>query len=135
MSDVRTIRFQASDGSLGTLTVEVADVPPWKLVVSGGTLHGRSFEGRDLFESLIALRSELERAGCRLLCAGARIDAFPSSMSRSMGAARRVYITHLGRPATDTINIFDEAQPGSTGTVEQQKEFHKKWIRSLNKLR
>lgn len=133
MSEVRTIHIQALDGSLHTLTVEVTIVAPWKLTVSGAGFQGRVFEREDLFDALVELRGELEKAGHRLLCGGARVDAYPSGMSRSMGGGRKVYITQLGKSATDMIDIFDEAKPEAIGTVEQQKEFHSKWIRSLTK--
>lgn len=135
MSELHTIRLEVSNGSLDTLAVEVPNTSPWKLLASGAGFRSREFVGEDLFEALIALRKELEKTGYRLLCAGARVDVFPSGMSRSMGGGRKAYITQLGEPATDTIDIFAEAEPGAVGTVEQQKEFHTKWIRSLMKSR
>lgn len=131
MTDTRTIHVQSPSGKLDTLSVEVPDAAPWKLVVSGVGLQNRVFEGDDLFEALIALRLKLEETGYRVLCAGARVDVFPSGMSRNMGGARKAYITRLGEPATNLIDIFDEAKAELVGTVEGQKEFHNKWGRSL----
>ena len=133
MSETRTIRALSSTGSLSTLTVQLTNSPPWKLVACGLGFHNREFEGADLFEALVELRRELERIGYQVLCVGARVDAFPSSMSRSMGGGRKVYIARLGEPATATADICDEAESGAVGTIEQQKEFHNKWIHSLMK--
>jgi len=135
MSETRTIRVQSLNEALDTLTVEVANSVPGELIVSGLGFRKRVFHGQDLFDALIALRTELDDAGWRLLCSGARFDVFPSGMSRSMGGARKAYIMRLGAPATDLIDVFDEAEPKSVGTVKQQKEFHDKWIRSLAEQR
>jgi hypothetical protein len=54
-------------------------------------------------------------------------------MSRSMGAARKAYITQIGTPATDMVDIFDPVGPELVSTIEQQAEFHKKWVHSLRK--
>jgi hypothetical protein len=59
----------------------------------------------------------------------------PDGMSRSMGSGRKVYITRMGEPATEIIDIFDEAAPELIGTVKQRKEFHARWILSLRKVR
>lgn len=133
MNEIHTISVQASNGTFDKLTVEIFNNMPYKLKASGVGFLNREFIGKDLFEALITLRLELEKAGYRILCGGARIDAYPSGMARSMGGARKVYVTQMGKQAVDMIDIFDEANPVSIGTVEQQKEFHFKWIHSLKK--
>ena len=147
------IQIQTSNGSLDTLTIKVEyvlppsndsyntlgvglwDPVPARLTVSGVGFHGRVFVGGDMFEALIALRKELEKTGCLLLCVGGRVDAYASGMCREMGGAGKVYITQLGKHATKLFDIFGKAKPETCGTVEQQKEFHRKWVCSLDKLR
>jgi hypothetical protein len=118
---------------LDTLILDVACEPPWKLVASGMHLHNHEFQGQDLFEALVALRTELEKNNARLLCSGARVAVFPSGMSKSMGGGRKAYITTLGASATEMVDIFDPTEFELTGTVSQQQEFHNRWIQSLVK--
>lgn len=84
-----------------------------------------------MFDALIVLRKQLESAGLRLLCAGARRDAYPSGMARSMGGARKAYIFGLGKPATELVDIFAEAQPEQVGTVDEQQRYRQQWMASL----
>jgi hypothetical protein len=94
-------------------------------------MQGRIFEGSDLFDALMSLRKQLEGAGFRLLCAGARRDVYPSGMARSMGNARKAYIFELGKPATELVDIFAEARPEQVGTVDEQQRFRQQWMTSL----
>ena len=91
------------------------------------------FEAGDLFEAMTDLRKILERTGAQLLCAGARVDVYPSGMGRDMGGGQMAYVTQLGRPGRleDLVDIFDEAAPEQVGTVQEQRDFHKRWIKSL----
>lgn len=120
-------------GGLERCEVIPSGASPWRLTVSGIGEVQREFCGDDLFDALTALRSEFEARGCRLLCAGARVDVFPSGMSRSMGGGRKAYVTKLGKPTGETslVDIFDYAEPNLVGTVEEQQEFRKRWIASL----
>jgi hypothetical protein len=94
-------------------------------------MQGRIIEGNDLFDALINLRKELEGKGVRLLCAGARRDAFPSGMARSMGGARKAYIFELGKSATELVDIFADAVPDQVCTVDEQQRLRQQWIASL----
>jgi hypothetical protein len=78
------------------------------------------------------LRSKTDALGIKVLCNGARIDAFPSPMLQSSGA-RKVYITEIGKQALreNLVNIFEEAPAEKVGTIEDQFEYHNKWIDSL----
>ena len=71
------------------------------------------------------VRLDLERQGIRLLCNGARVECAPSGMTRSMSLGRKAYIHHLGQQgrSEDLVDIFDEAEPSSIGTVAEQEEF------------
>lgn len=122
-------------GDVGRLTLEIASKPPWKLSARGMGLEGHEFIGSDLFDALIALREKLEREGCLPLCAGARVDVFPSGMSRSMGGGRTAYVTIPGRPGTQTIDIFADAEPDAVSTISAQANFHRRWIKSISQLR
>jgi len=76
------------------------------------------------------LRKKLDEQGALLLCAGSRIDVFPSPMS-SVGY--KAYVTRLGFQGQreDLVHIFDYASPEIVGTIGQQNEFHSQWTESL----
>ena len=91
------------------------------------------FEAQDLFGAFVQMHSYLDQQGAKLLCNGARRDAFPSGMSRRMGGGRKTYITRLGMPSrrTDLVDIFDYAEARNVGTIQEQKDYHDKWVSSL----
>jgi hypothetical protein len=131
MNEVCEIDTLLPDGRTERVTLSPSPAPPWTLTFSGLGIRDREYRDEDLFDALIALRRELDAAGCRLLCAGARRDVFPSGMSREMGGARKAYICRLGSPAHQLVDIFDEALPEQVGTVDEQHGFRQRWIASL----
>ncbi len=88
----------------------------------------------DFFETLKALRLDLERSGALLYCFGASEDVYPSGMQRSMGPAILAYRTRVGAPAVreDIVDIFEADEAVIPSTVEQQERFHERWINSLS---
>lgn len=126
-------KIKLSTGVSVTCGVSGSIEPPWRVAIDGPPLGERTFTGEDLFEAMIALRRELEARGSRLLCAGARIDAFPSGMAREMSGARKIYIHRLGYPAklSDLIDIFDPTEESTVATVEEQARFRRQWVESL----
>lgn len=126
------VKVQLPDGGIVEYAIELSTGPRWKLVVQGIDEGQKEFVADDLFDAQLLLRKELEKAGGRLLCAGARSDVFPSGMSRSMSGGRKAYIMQLGKSPirSDLVDIFSYAEPGVVGTVGQQQQFHQKWIES-----
>lgn len=137
MSATRNLKAQRADGTIVEFAVEVSEGEPWRIEFAGfdGAMH--RFEAADLFEALRAMREDLEREGCRLLCAGARPDVAPSPMSRQMGAGRKAYILRLVQPAAtaDLVDIFDDAAPAAVGTVAEQRAYVAAWTASLRAQR
>lgn len=87
-------------------------------------------EGVDLFDAFMQVRRQLEADG-RIPCvAGARLDVYPSGMSRQMSGGRQAYVHVRGRrpDRDDVVDIFEPADPAHVGTVEQQRS-------SIGKLR
>lgn len=105
---------------------------PWFIEMSCEELPITRYEGHDLFRCLRELRSKLDVFGIKVLCNGARIDATVSGMLSDSGA-RKVYLTTMGQHARleDLVNIFDEADPEKVGTVEEQDNYHNKWVVSF----
>ena len=131
----RNVPIRHSDGRIEDAWIDVAKAPPWRLTFCGS---GRTIEreANDLFEALIQLREELAKLGAVPLCAGARRDVFPSGMSRSMGGARKAYVTRAGQDpgAADLVDIFEVARD-NIGSVAEQAAFHRDWIESLRRKR
>lgn len=88
------------------------------------------FLGRDVFACFCDAREYLAKYGVVLLCNGARLDAYPSRMSRDMGDGTLIYITVMGKQARDEdlVNLFDEAPADKIASVQEQREFHRRWL-------
>lgn len=94
---------------------------------------GLVFTGHDLFDALVALRLYLEKDGWYLLCACARLNAYPSRMSREMSKGRRLSLLYLGKQARqeDKANVFDPATINDVASVAEQQAFFESWLKSL----
>ena len=90
-------------------------------------------QANDYFECLIKLREIFEKRGWLILCNGSRYDVYPSSMSRDMGKGIKAYQMKLGKKVRmeDLVNIFEEAKIDKIGTIEEQKAFYNKWLKSF----
>ena len=85
----------------------------------------------DFFEALRQIRLELETQNAMILCNGARIDAYPSGMSRQMSLGRIVYLNQTGQPAKHKAAIFDKADADWVASVAEQDKYHRDWLASL----
>jgi hypothetical protein len=120
-SDQRsTLRLRLQEGELCRITV-----------VGGGEVL--EYVASDFFSALIELRRPLDRRATKLLCAGARIDVYPSAMSRDMSRGRKAYVTRQGQRTAreDLVSIFDPASASRVGTIEEQAYFHATWLKSV----
>jgi hypothetical protein len=130
---VHHLRIADNSGHTSECSVTHSDLPPWTVEFACDGLGQAVFSGPDLFECLAQLRQWLVASGHRILCNGARVDTWASSMSRGMGGARKVYVTRMGFSTTraDLVPTFGEASFERVGTVEEQAAYHKKWLESL----
>lgn len=127
-----TVKLLRSDGAIEDLVLRY---PRWNdpWFVETLTDPVKRYEGSDLFRCLQLLRADLEKQGAKILCNGARVDAFASRMARDMGGGRKVYITRLGRRAAleDLVDTFGDAPADRVGTVAEQQQFFRQWIASV----
>lgn len=132
MMEEKSVEVQLANGRVVACKIEIAQARPWRLTFSGMELESTGFLAEDLFSALIGLRKELEKIGAQILCAGARIDVYPSAMSRQ-ASGRKAYVTRTGSPASraDLLDIFDQAQANAVGSIAQQESFHQQWMTSL----
>ena len=86
----------------------------------------------DFFDALRQIRLELETQNAMILCNGARIDAYPSGMSRQMSLGRIVYLNQTGQPAKHKAAIFDKADADWVASVAEQDKYHCDWLASLS---
>ena len=134
MSETIFIKAKQPDGEIRDLQLTVSLDSPWTLEYRDADGRAHCYQERDLFETLREMRKELESTGVQLLCAGARTDVWPSGMSRSMAGGRKAYILHIGKQATERVDIFDYAEPKTIGTVQQQLDYFHAWIEALKAL-
>ena len=90
-------------------------------------------EQRGYFQALCSLRNQLEARGLLMVCYGAIENVFPSPMIEAMGYGEKAYQLTLGKPALmqDLVSIFDSRDDLIPVTVQKQREFYDKWLRSL----
>jgi hypothetical protein len=88
----------------------------------------------DIFGCLCELRYFLDSENWKILCNGARFDAYPSAMSRQMGGGQKLYVLKLNTQPTraDLVNIFDQADIDQVGTVEAQIAYYQQWVESVS---
>jgi hypothetical protein len=105
----------------------------YKVTVRQGSAVTTGESENGFFDALRRVRHELETENATLYCFGASEDVYPSPMQESMGPALLAYRNHLGQQArsTDIVNIFDTDESVRPSTVEQQRLFHERWLRSL----
>ena len=104
----------------------------WTLEFTSPITEKLSFNEGDVFECLTQLRLELPKYGCKPLCAGARLDVYPSGMARDMGSGLIAEVSSL-EPANDNeaqqyVGIFDYTEPDLIASVDEQfNYFASRW--------
>lgn len=92
-------------------------------------------EGDNYFETLNALREELEKRNIKLLCKGCCKNVYPSAMLLDMGSGRKAYTLIYGKQAKmdSLVDIFDACSIEEYATIEQQLEYFENWTISLGR--
>ena len=69
------------------------------------------------------------------MCNGARINSWASTMSRQMGRGFKIYLLTINEEMDrkNLVRIFDAASVEELGTVDQQFDFYKKWLKSVGR--
>lgn len=91
----------------------------------------KTYTGTDLFVCLGMVRTDFP--GTQFLCKGAKLNVHPSRMSSQMSGGVVAYEVTMGKPAEqeDIVNIFGYEDTNLTNDIEEQREFHKRWLESL----
>lgn len=129
---IKVVRYS---GKTLEVVLSISTTAPYFLEVDGYEANTLHVEAEDLFECLAKLRLHLEKDGARILCNGARLDAFPSGMAREMSGGKKVYLLRKGEPASpkDLVNTFDEALLEKIGSVAAQRDHYLAWIKSCER--
>jgi hypothetical protein len=135
MNESLSLNVLLANGVVQNCTLKLHRGPPWRLSIEGIALTSTEFTGDDSFDALCSLRKALENIGAKALCAGARIDVFPSGMSREMSSGRKAYIIRIGTSVSvaNLVDIFDPTTPDLVGTVVEQKAYHLTWLSHFRK--
>lgn len=114
-------------------TVSYEETSPCSLKFESSEFGHKRFNDIDIFGCLCELRKFLEKEDWNILCNGARVDAYPSTMSRQMGGGQKLYLLKVGEQPkrNDLVNIFDRAAPDKIGTVDEQRGYYNKWVESV----
>lgn len=85
----------------------------------------------DFFSCFCELRSLLK--DFIFLCKGAKINVYPSRMSRQMANGVKAYELTLGQQALreNLVDIFDYDDIGFSSSPKEQYDFYQKWLSSL----
>ena len=93
------------------------------------------YEDVHIHTSFNRIRELLLNKGKKLLCKGCRIDVHPSGRQLTTIFAYKLTLGKRVSSSTDEIMIFDEELDlTKIGSVTQQKEFYKKWLKSIEDL-
>jgi hypothetical protein len=85
----------------------------------------------DFFHALQDIRRVIEPKGYRVLCYGASLDVYPSSMALDFGPGYKAYRLPADRPAEpeDLVYIFEWDPRVIPATVEEQEAYYHQWFR------
>ncbi len=98
------------------------------IIITNDTFHIEAIDEYPFF-ALAKIRQELESKGYYILINGSRRNVYPSGMQYNAFSA---YELELGKPATNTVNIFDRINSSEeVVTVKEQEEYFCKWVESL----
>lgn len=116
-------------------SLSYSEKPPWLIEFHSVELGDQVFTANDLFDCLLLLREFLEGKKWLILCNGARVDAYPSTLSREMSGGKKIYILKLGEKVSqeNLVNLFDEAPIEKIGTIEEQYKYYKQCVGSISK--
>lgn len=137
MKETETIQAVDAAGSESDWTVETTlNEGEFQLSISDPA-SGKSWTsaGHDLFNCFVDIRRQVEPAGVRFCVNGARINAYPSGMSRDMGGGQMLYILPrfnifrkiiwiIGFRRRKLVYIFSPAPCHLVGSVDEQRAYY-----------
>jgi hypothetical protein len=131
---VRLIKMTEPSNLLDAEIRYYSDADDWFIEFKSSIFEG-VFQDGDIFSCLCELRKSLEKIGWNIMCNGARINSWATTMSRQMGGGFKIYLLTINEEMDrkKLVRIFDEASAQEIGTVDQQFDFYKKWLKSVGR--
>lgn len=102
------ISIASDKGEIFGARVYVAPKISDVLYFESENFNSKEFKAEDLFSCMAKLRDWLDGFSSKPLCNGARLDVFPSAMSRQMSGGRLAYRHKLNHQCSraDLVDIF-----------------------------
>ena len=126
-----------NDGKIFEGMLKLYEEPPGdeemvliELLKLGDTI---SFKHENFFLALQRLRQHLEDKHIQIMCNGAALNVYPSTMQLSMGTGRLAYKVKFGELAKlkDVVDIFEFDNDMRFVKNEEQFNFYIRWLKSL----
>jgi len=133
----KTIKLAMNDGKIFEGMLKLYEESPddeemvlIELLILGDTI---SFKHENFFLALQSLRQHLEDKHIQVMCNGAALNVYPSTMQLSMGTGRLAYKVKFGEPAKlkDVVDIFEFDNSLRFVKIEEQLSYHIRWSKSL----
>ena len=133
----KTIKLAMNDGKIFEGMLKLYEESPddeemvlIELLILGDTI---SFKHENFFLALQSLRQHLEDKHIQVMCNGAALNVYPSTMQLSMGTGRLAYKVKFGEPAKlkDVVDIFEFDNSLRFVKIEEQLSYHIRWSNSL----
>lgn len=123
--------FKRIDGSDGTAILKHSGDYPFELEIDIDGKNYSYISSFDLFDGLGNLRKKLDIDGIRLMCNGAALNVYPSAMQRDMAQGEVCYWHEIGICNPKTINIFESNVNIIYASIDEQKEYRDRWMKSI----
>jgi len=133
----KTIKLAMNDGKIFEGMLKLYEESPddeemvlIELLILGDTI---SFKHENFFLALQSLRQHLEDKHIQVMCNGAALNVYPSTMQLTMGTGRLAYKVKFGEPAKlkDVVDIFEFDNSLRFVKIEEQLSYHIRWSNSL----
>ena len=133
----KTIKLAMNDGKIFEGMLKLYEESPddeemvlIELLILGDTI---SFKHENFFLALQSLRQHLEDKHIQVMCNGAALNVYPSTMQLTMGTGRLAYKVKFGEPAKlkDVVDIFEFDNSLRFVKIEEQLSYHIRWSKSL----
>lgn len=129
----KKINTLTSDGHINEIVIRFDCVLCNEIEVNLGKERVKTFKGKDLFHCFQLINVFFYKKNIKILCNAARINVYPSGMSRSMSMGRKAYLLTFGKRVVpdDLVDILEFCESDFIATVKEQEEFHKNWLKSF----
>lgn len=133
----KTIKFAMNDGKIFDSILKLYEECPddeemvlIELLILGATIN---FKHENFFLALQSLRQHLEDKHIQVMCNGAALNVYPSTMQLSMGTGRLAYKVKFGEPAKlkDVVDIFEFDNSLKFVKIKEQFSYYIRWLKSL----